>query len=338
MSDYPLNSEKLSASDIQIFIFTYDRPEWLRLSLESVLAQTVKGLSITVLDNGTNPATERVAANYSQSGVNYYSTRHLGHLGNTLQAQTIAEGKYVLLFHDDDQLHPEYIHNVATVINTYPDVNLLTGRMTLQPAGVRKSFTESLEPIGYLFDQKMFATFRYNSGACYFPITVYRTALFKQLDIPQLYHCYGKWRDNPMIVQMVQDGKAFVFIQSCGWYGIHQGQDCVDQNTLPEFNAWLNMEKSFLAYLGDDPATFSGLSFCILNYRHLASGYKRRMKKTVGRADYFNAALENGSMTPRSYRFHYFTNGLVQKLFRMISRYYFSRHIRTCPKFSESVI
>lgn len=332
------HAASVRVEDIQVFILTFNRPDYLRVSIESVLSQSLQGFSVAILDNGDDPETERVVADYGRLGVSYCTSRHLGRQGNTLLAQMIAQGKYLMLFHDDDQLHPDYIRNVLSVINTYPDINLITGKMAAIPAGTSRPFTEPLEPVGYLLDQKMFANFRYNSGACYFPITVYKTELFKKLDFPSLYESYGKWLDNPLIVQMVQDGKAFVFIQSCGWYGIHLGQDCVDQNTLPEFNAWLNIEKTFLTYLGDDPTTFSGSSFCMLNYRHLASGYKRRVKKTISFPEYVKAALDSSSMTTRSYRFRFFANRFIQNLFLLISRLYFKKQICRCPNMSKNVL
>ena len=329
MTHEPLcDPARYSSSDIQIFIATYDRPELLKLALESVLGQSVRGMPVAVLDNGSNPDTERTVSAFAPLGVAYHASRHLGKLGNLLFAQTLADRDYVMLFHDDDQLHPDYLRSVLSVLNAHADITLVTGKMTLAPAGERRRVKSPLEPVGHLFTQREFAVFQYNSGPVFFPMAVYRTALFKRLNFPALFETYGKWLDTPLTIEAIQAGTAAFLTRSCGWYGLHRGQDSVNLDTLPPFDAWLSVEKMFLSHLGDDPATFPGLSFCIMNYRHLASGFKRRMKRTITFNDYLKVALEIRAMTPRSYRFRLLSNHLVQKLHLRLTALYYRKRER----------
>ena len=316
------------ASDIQIFIATYDRPAYLKLSIESVLGQTAGGFEITVLDNGTNPDTEKTVEAFSQHKVHYRTSRHLGKHGNLLLAQVLASNAYVMVFHDDDQMHPDYIRNVLAAINATPNITLVTGRMTATPAGTRKPFDVPIAPVGHLFDQHDYATFRYDSGSVFLPITVYKTTLFKKLDLSSLFEAYGKWGDTVLIIDAIDKGLAAVFSASCGWYGVHSGQDSADLNTLPSFAAWLAIESRFLSILGDNPKTFSGLSFCMMNRRHLASGFKRRIKRNVTCDEYYQRAWERSSITDCSHRFRFVSNHLTQKIFLLIVKFIYRKRER----------
>ena len=77
------------------------------LSIESLLNQSAGVSKITVLDNESTDNTFSVVERFSSRGVRYIRTK--GFLGNFKKAQEIASGKYVMLFHDDDILHPLYL-------------------------------------------------------------------------------------------------------------------------------------------------------------------------------------------------------------------------------------
>lgn len=315
----PGTSNTIVTGDLQIFVITVDRPALLRGSLRSLSGQTVKGMPIAVLDNGTNPETRRVCEEFASQNVLYHNSRTLNRpnqrLGNFLLAQLLADKKFVMLFHDDDQLHPDYIRCALKAINAHADVTLVTGNMTPAPAGEWNSTNERIEPRGLLLNQSSLACFRYTSGRLFFPLVIYRTDIFKSIDWLSTTACYGKWADTPSIIDCVRGGRAVVFSRSCGWYGCHPGQDSRDPQTLPPHTAWINIEKMFLSYLKDDPRTFEGLSFCMMNYRHLASGYKRRMRHTVDFRTYMEQAKTMTAITARSKRFRWISNHLVQRLF-----------------------
>ena len=112
--------------DIEIFITTHNRVDFLKDSILSLQNQTVKPLLITILDNESRDGTQQLVQ--SMTGVKYVKT--FGFLGNFNKAREIVSKKYCMLFHDDDLLHPQYLEFALNALNTYPNVSLITTRYT----------------------------------------------------------------------------------------------------------------------------------------------------------------------------------------------------------------
>lgn len=105
--------------DIDVYIITHNRCDFLKQTLESVINQTVPLNRITVLDNESVDDTEQVVASYKKQKVFYYKTyeRH----GNFLKAQELTaanDTKYVMTFHDDDLLHPQFFEKMLLILNS----------------------------------------------------------------------------------------------------------------------------------------------------------------------------------------------------------------------------
>lgn len=98
---------KYTIDDIDIYIMTHNRAGYLKRSIESLLSQSAGVSKITVLDNESTDNTLSVVEHFSSYGVRCIRTK--GFLEIFKKAQEIASGKYVMLFHDDDILHPLYL-------------------------------------------------------------------------------------------------------------------------------------------------------------------------------------------------------------------------------------
>ena len=73
-----------SRPTIGSFILTFDRPDVLRSTIETMLAQTSRSDLLAVVDNGTSPRTREVAEAFAADGVRYVSTgENLGSAGGT---------------------------------------------------------------------------------------------------------------------------------------------------------------------------------------------------------------------------------------------------------------
>ncbi|MBS4760022.1 MAG: glycosyltransferase family 2 protein [Clostridium sp.] len=108
--------------DIQIFITTHNRAEFLKDAINSLLMQTAGAVEITVLDNESTDNTESVVKEFSCNNVKYIRTK--GFLGNYKKAKELVSKDYVMLFHDDDLLHPQYLEFVLSVLNTQKTFHL----------------------------------------------------------------------------------------------------------------------------------------------------------------------------------------------------------------------
>lgn len=305
----------VSIDDIQVFIPTYNRPEMLRLTIESVLAQTSGVPPVAVLDNGSFSSTKEVLQQFSGHEIPYYNSSSLGRWGNFILSQKILSRKYLLLLHDDDLLHPEYLQLVLDVVNAHPDATLVTCSSMPWAVGTKCNGPEHLRKDGCVFSQSEFALFSYiGGGRVSFSLSVYKAETFKKINMLDHWERYGKWGDRPLMIEAVGNGVAIKLADRCGWAGVHPGQDGVDSSNLPMCRAWISWEKLFCIQLGDNPFTLSGLSFCLRNYRSLKAGY-RRTQKEMPFSQYLREARISGASTMRSSVARYFPLGLVRKIF-----------------------
>ena len=115
----------MDINDIEVFVVTYDRPDYLRKQLECLANQTWKPDRITVLDDGPNPETRRVTEAFAAKGIRYEHTDEKGLWGNIHEAQKRASREYVAIFHDDDKTHPRYLELACRAIQKEPSVTLI---------------------------------------------------------------------------------------------------------------------------------------------------------------------------------------------------------------------
>ena len=178
--------------DIQIFIATHNRANLIVESLESILNQTAGVKEITVLDNDSTDNTYEVVSKYADRGVKYIKT--YGFLGNFNKAQEIANKEFVMLFHDDDILHPKYIELAINLLNKENNLSIITTRYTEFKNNNVPTISQEISDKVYIFkDQKEFAEFLYYKEIVAYATAIYKTKYFKICPIE--YEKYSKFND-----------------------------------------------------------------------------------------------------------------------------------------------
>ena len=120
---------------VSIVIPTYQRPDYFRQALESVLHQTYRNLDIFVTDNSHNDETEEVYKKYfaDDPRIRYEHHPEYNATGNWNRALEYdnPEAEYVNWLMDDDLFAPKKIATMMDFYFTYPDVKLVTSYRTL---------------------------------------------------------------------------------------------------------------------------------------------------------------------------------------------------------------
>ena len=124
---------------VSVCIPTHERPEYLRLALESACAQTYPAIEIIVSDNS--------ASNDSLTAVRdlldkYPRIRFLRcpqreyYLENWQNALSACQGEYVSLLMDDDLYHPSRVARMVAIFEANPNCGLVTShRQLIDAAG-----------------------------------------------------------------------------------------------------------------------------------------------------------------------------------------------------------
>jgi glycosyltransferase involved in cell wall biosynthesis len=95
---------------VSVVVPTFNRPDYLRLAVESVVTQTYKNLEIIVQDNGSpqDPATALASIQDPRLSI-YRNDRNIGQTPNILAGVARASGKYLAILGDDDLWDPSFV-------------------------------------------------------------------------------------------------------------------------------------------------------------------------------------------------------------------------------------
>ena len=313
----------VNADDLEVFILTKDRAALLEKTIESLLRQTLQGFSITVLDNASTDNTAEVVAAFKSPCIRISTApENLGSLGNLHRSQMMATRKYVLIFHDDDQLHPDYLRTALVYLQAHSDAGLLVSAKRNIRAGANPDVPSRINRSAIKLNRSLFATCLFIQNKLAFSGVIYRTDCWKALDLESVFSPFGKWGDRSIMIEALGNRNAIVLRGPFIYYGRHETQDSRNEGTQTPYTAWLNRERLFKNILGDQLSTFPGLCFCIFSHRRLKSGYKRRIIKGLDFKAYIHDALEMGATTAKAWRFRMLAPRPVQNGFNSLAWLY----------------
>ncbi|MCW2972589.1 MAG: hypothetical protein JWN72_862, partial [Thermoleophilia bacterium] len=113
---------------VSIQIPTYDRPDYVALSLRSAMEQTYEHLEIIVSDDAS--PTDEIEAVVREVGAGDARVRYLrqpvnlGGLGNFIAAFQASRGEYLKCLCDDDLLHPRHVAELVGPLVDDPRLTL----------------------------------------------------------------------------------------------------------------------------------------------------------------------------------------------------------------------
>lgn len=251
--------ELFTINDIDVFIMTHNRANYLKQSLDSILNQTIKPVCVTVLDNESTDNTEDIVKGYESRNVKYVKT--LGFLGNFNKARELVKNKYCILFHDDDVLNPFYFEYALKAINSYSDVSqVLTRYLEFTNSNLPVDYNRKCDNRHVVFNtQKQFAIHMYFHEVIAYATAIYRTNDFLSTDIE--YEKYNKFNDWPFMVKIANKGKTVLFDDGYLFHlRRHSGQDTWTYTNVPTIQQIVNWDKCFFSAM-----KLSNFSLSVLN-------------------------------------------------------------------------
>jgi GT2 family glycosyltransferase len=113
---------------VDVCIPTYGRPEYLALSIESVLAQTLTSWRLTVSENGSGGGEiQALVERYrSDPRVEYVATgTNIGGAANSTRLIRAGSAPYVAVLHDDDLWGPGFLARRVEFMEANPSCGLV---------------------------------------------------------------------------------------------------------------------------------------------------------------------------------------------------------------------
>jgi glycosyltransferase involved in cell wall biosynthesis len=111
---------------VTVGIPTYNRPEWLRQSIESVLGQTMGDFRLVISDNASAPSTRDVVESFADERIEYVRSRvNTGMTNNMNRLLELAETEFVIVVPDDDLLYPDFLASALAMFDRHQGLGVV---------------------------------------------------------------------------------------------------------------------------------------------------------------------------------------------------------------------
>lgn len=227
-------------SRVTVAIPTYNRLRFLRPCLESIKRQSFKDIEVIIFDDhSTEPIQEEAESILGRKVSFFPSSTSLGAARNIERAlrHTYAS-EYLMIFHDDDVMHPELIQREVQLLDTHQEAAFAASTI---------SFVSNANAMNSFF------SVRNESGS----FTVYKTpaelvrAFIKGVHLgfsSVLYRAnvlspkatfeterFGANGDRPLLLGLMKERSAILITEPLVNYRVHPAQDSMTyRNTKPD--------------------------------------------------------------------------------------------------------
>lgn len=218
-----------SADDFEVLILTKNRKKFLSEAIKSVLYQTVKGFKITVVDNGSDYDVNEVINKYENSNIKCFKqNKQVDVTENIKTAAELADRNYVLIMHDDDILHPQFVECVLYAIQNNNNVDVVCPK-TVEFNSREKIKTKHYDKIKYqVLDREKFISkiFINKIGSNFvFPSVVYKKENIKNALSDIEIKKAGTIGDNVIMADALTKGVCVYIENPLYYYRNHKKQE-----------------------------------------------------------------------------------------------------------------
>jgi glycosyltransferase involved in cell wall biosynthesis len=257
--------------DIEVYIITYNRIEFIDQSVHSILNQSYQPKRLVIFDNGSIDGTREFCQKYIKEGIELIHNNENNQFGIWQQIKEISKSDYIVVFHDDDVMHPYYLESVVNVIYKHPELVLICSQMkTFSKDPLVEIINDS--SYHYLKSYRDFAYLLYAGHQIPFCSAVYRRDIFINLN-PEATK-FNKFFDRPFMIDAAKFGEAVVLNGRYIYLRIHENQDSKSISQGRYIKQLLELNKFYYNILGDSFRNKYGRLFNAQNYNRLIISYR----------------------------------------------------------------
>lgn len=264
---------------VSVVIPAYNRPETLKIAIDSVLEQTYPNIEIVICDDSTHGGVEDMLAPYLETcpSIRYYRNERNLFVENWHKGFDLAAGEYMNYLMDDDVFHKEKIARMMYFYENFDDIRLVTSyRQTIDASGTpippiwatRRLYEETRIMAGTVLADEALAR-------CLNVIGEPTTVLFKKEHLTEKFGVYRGQQytllnDLASWLNLLSGGKAVYIPEALSYFRLHPNQN---NNKLGRsaFGEWLELMSASRedGFLGTD----SLYKAALLSYRGRVAGH-----------------------------------------------------------------
>lgn len=234
---------------VSVVIPAYNRPDTLKLAVDSVLEQTYPNIEIIICDDSSDNRVQEMIAAYldSSSSIKYYKNERNLFLENWHKCYNLASGEYINYLMDDDLFHKEKITKMMYFFNEFENITLVTSYR--QAINISGDFLPPISATSRLYEETRILDGKILGNIaltrCLNVIGEPTTVLFRKKDLTEPFGVYqGKQysliNDLAAWLSLLSKGKAVYIPEALSYFRLHPLQNN-NKMGVNAFSQWLDI-------------------------------------------------------------------------------------------------
>ncbi|MFE4896480.1 glycosyltransferase family 2 protein [Peribacillus butanolivorans] len=234
---------------VSVVIPAYNRPDTLKIAIDSVLEQTYPNIEIIICDDSTDDRVQEMLDPYLDPNpkIKYHRNERNLFLENWHKCYDLASGEYINYLMDDDVFHKEKIAKMLYFFNDFDNITLVTSyRQTINETG---DFLPPLRATSRLYEETRILEGKLLGNLaltrCLNVIGEPTTVLFRKKDLTEPFGFYkGKQysliNDFAAWLSLLCKGKAVYISEALSYFRLHPNQNN-NKMGFAAFSQWLEI-------------------------------------------------------------------------------------------------
>ena len=259
--------------NIEAFVFTSNRKDYLKDAVTSLLNQSIGDISITVMDVGSTDGTGDMIYEMSKSypNLHYFWLEYTDEKVEVFKkAIEMTQKEFVIMFHDVDIMHPDYVEYAISAINKFPNTTIVSTHYQGWSNPTNDNWEKASKRFDYCSDKRMFANYLYRMQRYVFSPTVYKTQNLREHIFDMKYYGqFGGIGDKPFVANTMKDDDGAIIFRS---KRLLRYRTYVGRNDIgPDYEQIIAFNKFFKQYMNE--SLYSKFMYNLINYKQLRTAY-----------------------------------------------------------------
>jgi len=206
---------------IQIVILSYNRPDYLRETIDSVLKQSNNEYDLSISDNSSNNLVKKMMRKHFPN-IKYFKQKKvltaIEHFNYVLKK---ISKQYFVIFHDDDLMNLDFIKSIKYAISDYPNVGAIGVNASL--IGKRGLFSNNKKTLIFKDPKDLAKLYCLNKPPAPFPSYVFNSKIIDRISLN--HHEGGKYSDVSFLLNCLMKAPFIILPDPLISYRIHANND-----------------------------------------------------------------------------------------------------------------
>ena len=278
----------VTINDISINILSSNRAEFIKSTINSLLNQSIKIDEINVFDNISKDNTIDILKSFKIPRLNIFeNNREMSLFENFRKAVSHTNKKFIVIFHDDDIIHPRYLEFALRALNLNHNIGLICSGMIRTNSPEKLFFKEYNFSYIKLKNVKDLMNLVYQGFPMCFPSCIYKTVNLKKAILDK--DCFGKIADRPIVYDSLNKNEEIVLLPGQFVnYRVHKGQISNSPMTGPFVNEVFALQKYYYDNLYLGSSLRHKILFLFSFYHYMSLDFKNFREEFKFKQDFIN--------------------------------------------------